>query len=96
MMSLFSSCNQCEVFEKEIIPILHFFPQISMKKLSLLKLQIALAIVVMRSHRLSWNMPLFLSEKFKEKVKPCITTWFMQFLLEEFDNEIHNRLIISL
>jgi hypothetical protein len=51
MMSLFSSCNQCEVFEKEIIPILHFPPQISMKKLSLLKLQLALAIVIMRSYR---------------------------------------------
>jgi hypothetical protein len=67
-----------------------------MKKLSLLKLQLALAIVLMRSHILSSSMPLCLSEKFKEKLKPRITTWFMQFLLEEFDNEIHNRLIISL
>jgi len=53
MMTLFLSCNQCEVFEKEIIAILNFFPQISMKKLSFLKLQLALAIVVMRSHILS-------------------------------------------
>lgn len=57
-----------------------------MKKLSLLKLQLVLATVVMRSHRLFWKMPLFLSDKFKKKVKPCITTWFVQFLLEEFDN----------